>query len=862
MNRIALDTGWVVTRCPATPPPSKTVAADSSSPLGGPVPATTPQAFEDTERVWHNAVVPGTVASTLNAAGEWDISRASDFDASDWWYRCDFAWAESNDTVLTFDGLATIAEVWLNNTLILRTDNMYRQYRVDVSQHIAPQNRLHIRFCSLDAELAKRRPRGSWKTRLVQHQQLRWFRTTLLGRMPGWSASPQTVGPWGAIAIETDDGSTIALERRNIRTSVETNENGTPKGRVDVLFHTDCVIESATLEIDGQSYSLKCEKKGDITVVHDSIVVDEVELWWPHTHGEQPLYRAAITMQQDSIESTIELGLISFRSITLDTQNGNFALQVNGVPVFCRGACWSTVDAIKLRGSRAQYLDALVLARDAGMNMLRVGGTMVYEDNAFYELCDELGILVWQDFMFANMDYPFADVDFYQNVQEEVSTFLQRVQTRACIALFCGNSEIQQQVSMLGMPKERWTVDFFQITLPMWCRNVRPDVAYWPSSPSGGAFPFHTNAGDAHYFGYGPYLRTFDDVRTSNVRFASESLAFAHVPDTQTVDLLVGGANGVGHHPAWKAAVPRDNGASWDFEDVRDHYLEELFHCRARDLRYSDCERYLALSRVVSGEIISRAMGYWRQPTSGCNGALLWFYKDLRPGAGWGIVDSTGRPKAAYYFMRRASLPITVQLSNEGLNGLKITALNESQRSVFATINISLYRAGEFLVASESVDIELQSHGGSWTKLADSLFEGFRDMTYSYRFGPPSHDLVVATLAQRGSDDVISDAYFFPVDLPATQSADIGLKAHAEPLSNGSYKVTISTQQFAQSVAVDADDLRPDDNYFHIPPNSSRSIILRPLPSKKRSTNSTNAVTLSGTVTALNCPTSVRILAQ
>jgi beta-mannosidase len=586
--------------------------------------------------------------------------------------------------------------------------------------------------------------------------------------------------------------------------------------------------------------------------------VPDVELWWPHTHGAQPVYPVTVTLGIGSASISVDLGQVGFRTIVLDQEQGDFTLRVNDVPIFCRGACWSTVDVVRLTGSTAEYREALTLARDAGMNMIRIGGTMIYEADAFYDLCDELGILVWQDFMFSSMDYPVADETFSATVHEEVTQLLHRLQGRPCVAVLCGNNEVAQQAAMLGVPRELWTNSFFQKTLPDRCAELCPDIPYWPSSPSGGLFPFHVNAGDAHYFGYGPYLRPFDDVRTSGVRFASETLAFANVPETSTMALIPGGAKGAGHHPGWKAGVPRDNGSAWDFEDVRDHYVEQLFAVRPTQLRYADPERYLALGRVASGEVMARTIGAWRRRGSGCHGALIWFYRDLRPGAGWGILDATGAPKAAYYYTRRACQPITVILSDDGLNGVHVDAVNDTAVPVDAQLRVTLYRHGAQRVATGTTDLVIPPRDVV-DVAAESVLEGgtFLDSSYAYRFGPPNHDLIVAVLTERTTGAVLGDAYHFPLGFAAVMLSVPALEATAVQLDDGTYRVEIGSESLALAVAVEAEGFRPDDNYFHLEPGMRRTVILRLCRTGQRDVGA-----LSGTVTPLNTRHSTRIVVQ
>ncbi len=831
IDRTPLHTGWELTR------------VDASE-------LCDPHRLAQLAPQWLPATVPGTVASALRDQGAWDWNNTQDFDASDWWYRCYFQASTVRQRAmqwLSFDGLATIADVWLNGIHILRSDSMFVAHVVDVTAYLRDDNELLIRFSSLHTALAMRRPRPRWRTQLVAHQQLRWLRTTLLGRMPGWSSTPAPVGPWRGIALESPRH--IVVCAATLRSHVE-GRDGLVTVRLHLSVTAGISLERAAVTVGHTDGPLHVHRDGETVVVSGSLRVPDVNLWWPHTHGAQPRYRAMVTVRVDQRDVVIDLGQIGFRTITLDTANGAFTLHVNGVPIFCRGACWSTVDVVRLTGAPDEYRDALTLARDAGMNMLRVGGTMVYEAEPFYELCDELGILVWQEFMFSNMDYPASDEQFVAVVRAEVEQLLCRSQTHPSMVLLCGNNEVEQQAAMLGLPRELWMSPLFYEVIPALCHDITPDTPYWPSSPSGGTFPFHVDRGDAHYFGYGPYLRDFDDVRTSHVQFASESLAFANVPDPATVDLIPGGGAGAGHHPAWKAAVPRDHGVGWDFEDVRDHYVEQLFSVHPARLRSVDAERYLALGRVASGEVMARTIREWRRTDSGCHGALVWLFRDLRLGAGWGLVDAAGCPKAAYYYVRRASLPIALIVSDEGLNGIRLETVNDTSACIEADLRLTLYRDGEIPVATGDTALTVPPRG-SVSIHADALCDGFLDMSYAYRFGPPSYDTLVATLTDRTTGALLDETFHFPTGLPSRQEHDVGLDAHIVPVSDGRYRLDVTTRRFAQSVAIVADHFRVSDNYFHVAPGGRRTTILSPITPGRSPT---------GTVTPLNAHRATRIV--
>ncbi|OWK23541.1 hypothetical protein AJ87_34020 [Rhizobium yanglingense] len=256
-------------------------------------------------------------------------------------------------------------------------------------------------------------------------------------------------------------------------------ENGV--GRLSVSLHADAAnpemllrcgeVEQGFEKIGGNHYSA-------------ILKLPEVTPWWPHTHGTPHLYE--LTLVSDGTEYS--LGKTGFRRIEIDrgVDGDGFGLRVNGEPVFCRGAVWTTADIVRLPGFRADYEPFLRLAAGAGMNMIRIGGTMAYETPEFFELCDELGILVWQDFMFANFDYPRSDKAFTGHVHAEVEGFIHGVQASPSLAVLCGGSEIYQQAAMLGLPQEFWRGPLTEDVIPAIAERMRPDVPYVPNSPHGG----------------------------------------------------------------------------------------------------------------------------------------------------------------------------------------------------------------------------------------------------------------------------------------------------------------------------------------------------------------------------------------
>jgi beta-mannosidase len=793
---------------------------------------------------WLPAHAPSTAAACLRSAKTWSLDAPTRrFDAEDWWYRARFpapSREPHEELVLGFDGLATVADVWLNGTPLLTSDNMFLAHERVLDAPLRPDNELVIRFRALDKQLEARRPRPKWRAPMVENQQLRWFRTTLLGRTPGWSPPAAAVGPWRAVWLETR--ARVRLTDLALHTGVDGVH-----GWVDIAATIEAIgagaVGHAALVVSRgteRRHAIPLQRIPNSDTYSGRLEVPDVALWWPHTHGEPSLYDARLTIKRAGADSggpdsggpdselDIDLGRIGFRTITLDTTAGDFSVRVNDTPIFCRGACWTPPDPVSLDTPAETAGEVIAQVRAAGLNMLRVGGTMVYESAAFLDACDANGILLWADFMFANMSYPEGDPAFAASVAAEARQQLARLAGRPCLALLCGNSEGEQQAAMWGAPRESWSPPLFQQQLAQLATHYRPDVPYWPSSAHGGNFPHEGNTGTTSYYGVGAYLRPLEDARRAEIRFASECLAFANIPEDSTLARMPGGPSIRCHHPAWKMRTPRDLGAGWDFDDVRDHYLARLFGVNPLELRYGDHDRYAALSRVVTGEVMERAFAEWRRKRSTCRGALIWFYRDLWCGAGWGIVDALGTPKAPYYYIRRVSQPIALSISDEGGNGLYLHVTNEHATELAATLELKLYRAGEVSVGNASRAVTVAPRETAEIAAA-ALFDGFLDLSYAYRFGPPPHDLVVASLMDE-TKVVLAQAFHFVHGLPATRELDIGLSATATPIASGAtpaFEVSIATRRFAQSVWIEAEGYVADDAYFHVAPGTAKTILLR-----------------------------------
>ena len=795
----------------------------TSSPPGA---LSDPGDHADLGRRWIAAAVPGTVAGALRAVGASEVAQER-LDGQDWWFRCRFSGPDRvsapHGWMLECDGLATVADVWLNGNHLLRSESMFAPHVVPVAS-LSDDNDLWIRFAALTPVLEQRRPRPRWKAKGVVSQNLRWIRTTLLGRQAGWAEVPAPVGPWRRVRLRPTESVEIAVRR--LLASCVPGPGGTTTGTVAVAFDVtgpgldgpDPV--TADLTVAGRTVPLEVSREGGSLQVRGEVVVNGVDRWWPHTHGPQPLYavRAVVAGR------AVDLGEVGFRTVEAVRADGAFSLVVNGVPVFCRGACWYPPDPVGYHVDDEEIDRLIDLARRGGMNMLRVPGGTVYEDERFFVACDHAGILVWQESMLGLVDPP-DDEAFTESVVAEVTGVLRRAAAHPCLAVFCGGQELEEQPAMFGLPRERWTTPIIHAVLPDVVGRLAPGLPYVPTSPTGGDLPFQVDVGVSHYFGVGVFMFPLSDLRRSAPRFVAEGLAFAVPPERASLDEGLGGDLTSRHESEWKRAVHRDASSWFDLEDVRDHYAALLFGVDMALQWRSDPEHALDLGRAAVTEILGSAMAEWRRTSSPCAGFLAIALCDLRAGPGWGLIDSLGRPKAPWYAVTRASTPVAVLATDEGANGLAFHLVNDTAETVEGTLVVGLH-TGAHRVEEGSCEVVVPARGGCQVH-ADALFDGFRDLTYAYCFGPRFYDLVTADLVD-ASGQVLASTGYLPGGPAREPDPDVGLQAEVEAVDGGVWHLHVSARRFSQYVQVDVPGFVADDSWFHLPPGGTRTTVLRP----------------------------------
>lgn len=737
------------------------------------------------------AAVPGTVAAALTQAGLFDPASPDPLQDQDWWFRCRLH-EQPGPAVLRLEGLATLAEIFLNGELIGRSESMY--VVLDLSIELSGDDELAICLRSLSEALATKGPRALWRPRLFDDQGLRLIRTTLLGHMPGWCPTIQAVGPYRPVRLIRPGRLTLD----QVRVAADLTEDG--HGLLAVS--AEGVPDGVMLRCGGISAPFVTDDQRSVA----TLVIPEVDPWWPATHGTPALYDVEAVLDAEAVV----VARTGFRHLEVSTGE-DIGVVLNGEPIFCRGAVWTNADLLTLSGDRSAYAPLLQQLADAGANMVRLPGIATYETSDFFAVCDELGLMVLADFMFANFDYPASDATWSNLVENEVRQFLDARQGAPSLVACDAGSEIAQQAAMLGLPPDRWYSRLAVETLPALVAELRPDIGYFPGSPSGGSLPFAVDAGVGHYYGVGAYERPLADARRAAVRFTTECLAFANLSDDDTLDL--------------DAGVPQDPGTDWDFADTRNHYVERLYELDRDQLRTDAPLAFADFGRAAVAEVVTETFAEWRRAGSSCRGALVFTASDLAPGAGWGVFDVHHQPKSIMRALARAWQPVAVTLTDEGVNGLHVHLINDTGEPVAGEVEVFGLRDGEVIVARASAEANLPPRSTTALNATD-LYGGFFDYTYAYRFGEAELSVAVARLWVDGH--LVSEAFSFPLGR-ASALGRATLQVKPVETEDG-WMVHLSTDRFAQSVHLVVPGFVVADDWFHLIPGAPKQVAVRPLP--------------------------------
>ncbi|TVR60552.1 MAG: glycoside hydrolase family 2 protein [Spirochaetaceae bacterium] len=621
------------------------------------------------------ATVPGCIHTDLLAAGRIEDPYYRDNEEAQMWIgETDWVYSREFDPgdellsqsaiTLRCDGLDTLATIELNGRRIGTTDNAFRTYEWDVKDTLKPgKNRIRISFASTIPYITKLQNKKFLNLTGINHHRIsgsNYIRKSQCNYGWDWGPMCVTAGIWRSIVLRGFSASRIdefEVAQKHGRKSVDLAVSG----RIErAPKNTEPVTVKAVLRFDGRAVaeaSSTVQKKE----FELGLTVKNPALWWPNGMGDQNLYELEVMildaggLQLDSSKKRIGL-----RTLELDrhedTWGESFQFVVNGKPFFSKGANWIPADTFVTRVTREFYEFLIKSAAEANMNMLRVWGGGIYEDDVFYDLCDEYGICVWQDFMFACSAYPAFDPEFMENVRCEAIDNVKRIRHHASLALWCGNNEIEQIGGFIGDNPGEMTwkqySSLFDKLIPGVVAKHDPGTPYWPSSPHSphGDRKDVQNPkwGDAHLWQVWHGRKPFEWYRTCEHRFNSE-FGFQSFPEPRVVESFT---------------EPKDRNISSYIMDRHqrsnignDAILQYMLSWFRLPVSH---DMTLWASQVLQGMAIKYAVEHWRRSMPRGMGTLYWQLNDCWPVASWSSIDSEGNWKGLQYMARDFFAPVLV----------------------------------------------------------------------------------------------------------------------------------------------------------------------------------------------------------
>lgn len=665
------------------------------------------------DAVWLPAEVPGMVHLDLlrnnkipdpfygtNEGGlQW-------IDSADWEYRtqfiCDSALLRHSNIDLVFEGLDTFAEVFVNDSLVLRADNMFRTWRVDCKR-IAKSGRNELRIVFTSA--VRRGRELSKNIRLTLPGDEKVF-TRKAQYQFGWDWGPRFVscGVWRSVRMEAWND--IRVESVAIRQESLNEHAAHLRAEYEVSVQTEgtYIFRVQNRSADGRLQTIvnsrrEALKRGVQTVSVDW-VIPKPELWWSNGLGKPHLYTFACEVLPDGTgnevlsSKTISIGLRTIKIVQRpDSMGVGFAIELNGQSVFMKGANYIPPDSFLPRVKHDTYKRIVQDAAAANMNMLRVWGGGTYEADDFYTLCDEHGILIWQDFMFACAMYP-GDSAFVENVRREAVDNVKRLRNHPCIALWCGNNEIDEGWQNWGWQKQFHYSASDSATVWHWYEtvfhNVLPDVIarydsgrfYWRSSPQfGWGRKESLTRGDAHYWGVWWGLEPFSMYEKKVGRFMSE-YGMQSLPALPTIAAIAPPSERHLTSATMKVHQKHPTG----YENIQ-QYLQ-------RDYKQpKNFEQYVYVSQLLQARGITTAIEAHRRAMPYCMGTLYWQLNDCWQVSSWSSVDYAGRWKALHYAVKElyGNLLLSVQRTQEPTDkGFNIHLASDIPHETSGTLEMQL----------------------------------------------------------------------------------------------------------------------------------------------------------------------------
>ena len=634
--------------------------------------------------------VPGDVHSALLDAGLITDPYWRDTEVSlDWVHESEWtatrlfhaAGTETGHWTLTFEGIDCVAEISLNGLLLGRVENRFLRHDFEAGHALVEgENRLEVRFLSNSAEAARKAAQSPYPVPFTTDNNriphYNFLRKPHCDAGWDWNIALSPLGLCGPVTLRRDEVARLddVMVRQihhdgKVTLEIDLHYTAFKAGKVDI--RADCEQHS-----DGRAVQV-WPGQGKTRL---SLTIDRPNLWWPAGHGSQQMYDLVLSLGEST--RTQRIGLRRVELVTdADETGSRFAFKVNGREIFMRGANWVPADALPARATPETVRDRLTSAVEAHMTMIRVWGGGQYEPDWFYELCSELGLMVWQDFMFACSLYPAHDHDWLESVRREARQQIRRLSSHPCMALWCGDNEVIGALTWFEESRanrDRYLAVYARLNAALEdaVAEENPDIAFWPSSPSIGPLDFgdgwhDDTSGDMHFWDVWHAAKDFEHYRSVQPRFCSE-FGFQSFPSNRIIDSFTE-ADDRNVSSRVMDAHQRNKGGNSRIVETLTRYFR--FPERFEDMTW--------LSQVSQGLAMKTAIEFWRSAKPRCMGTLYWQLNDTWPVASWASLEYGGGWKLIHYMARRFFAPVLVTAQPDAETGeIVLWAINDTDNPV------------------------------------------------------------------------------------------------------------------------------------------------------------------------------------
>lgn len=790
--------------------------------------------FDD--RFWVGASVPGDVHTALTQRGIIDPPyyghndiKSRWVEQKEWWYRTSFTLdqisGEGERTEIHFEGLDTFASVYVNGHEIGRTENMLRSYRFDITRVIRKGwNSIAIRFDPLsihyqDKELF------DWSSYTKERP---WIRKAAMNYGWDWGPRMVTAGIWGKVHIKQYRKARI--ENVYARTIQADHHLAIVHLTAKIKkYHREasCSVIMALKDQDGKVVD-QATASVDSGTSHIELRIPEPQLWWTHDLGTPYLYQLEVRLfdKEDIVDSYEEAFGVRIVELALKDAKGRdtFAFLLNGVKVYAKGANWIPADHLIGSIPDQKYKDLIDLAVTGQMNMLRVWAGGIYEKDVFYEECDRRGILVWQDFAFANALFPDFNHDFMENVRGEVIDNVIRLRNHASLALWCGNNEIDWLYDMKtasgDITSPFYGESIYHELIPEVLEELDPLRPYWPSSPYGAKGGYDANdpgSGDRHNWQVwhgSVYPRMSGEVPVLD--YSIEGVSFKNYKQDNALFSSEFGMHASANRYTLEKNIPEGQfywgSPEMAYRNKDTNHQKGILLMEGYTGIPKDIEEYMNFSMLTQAEGLKYGIEHFRRNQAQNSGALVWQLNDSWPGTSWSMIDYELLPKASFYYGKRFFAPILLSLDYEPGEELKVWLINDTLKMCQGTLELKVFTFDGEEVYSSSIDAvsEAQSANCYITLEEAEVLQGRRAEEVIIELSSSSIPVPVNRYYLRDPKDIV---------LP---DADLLVQ-----VDEGSSEVTVTALgTFARFVKLELPlgNVIYSDNYFDLLPGEEKQV--------------------------------------